>query len=186
MRRFILALGLAVALVIPATIAADGPTDIPGWNDVDAAAQAYWATKLRGNFSNVGNPDPAMFLAQYLEVARTKSFLPNDYGHISAIRYPISDADLTIGLAYARALAVQGGVTPAQLAAADVLMRVQYGPSLDGVTVNAPPPVSAAVGYRYAGAIARLRTYIARLTACACNPVKLALYQARLDVYLAR
>src|SRR3990170_7424235 len=37
---------------------------------------------------------------------------------------------------------------------------------------------------RYAASIARLRTYIARLTACACNPVKLALYQARLDVYL--
>ena len=50
-------------------------------------------------------------------------------------------------------------------------------------------PLGVAVA-RFAGVsattISRLRTYIARLTACACNPVKLALYEARLDVYLSR
>ena len=46
--------------------------------------------------------------------------------------------------------------------------------------------VASVVPSKYAASIARLRTYMARLTACACNPIKLALYQARLDVYLSR
>jgi len=54
----------------------------------------------------------------------------------------------------------------------------------------APIPLGVAIASvapsRYAASITRLRTYIARLTACACNPVKLALYEARLDVYLSR
>ena len=50
----------------------------------------------------------------------------------------------------------------------------------------APIPLGIAVPSRYVASIARLRTYMARLTACACNPIKLALYQARLDVYLSR
>jgi len=66
----------------------------------------------------------------------------------------------------------------------------------DGVafcpTDSAAPPVPLGIAIasvapsRYVASIARLRTYIARLTACACNPLKLALYQARLDVYLSR
>ena len=50
-----------------------------------------------------------------------------------------------------------------------------------GIAVASVAPAS-----KYAASIARLRTYIARLTACACHPVKLALYQARLNAYLAR
>jgi len=46
--------------------------------------------------------------------------------------------------------------------------------------------VASVAPSKYGASITRLRTYIARLTACACNPVKLALYQTRLDVYLAR
>ena len=46
--------------------------------------------------------------------------------------------------------------------------------------------VASVAPSKYGASITRLRTYIARLTASACNPVKLALYQTRLDVYLAR
>ena len=67
----------------------------------------------------------------------------------------------------------------------------------DGVefcpTDSAAPPVplgvavaSVAPASKYAASITRLRTYIARLTACACNPVKLALYRARLQTYTSR
>ena len=67
----------------------------------------------------------------------------------------------------------------------------------DGVafcpTDSAAPPVplgiavaSVAPASKYAASITRLRGYITRLSACACNPGKLALYQARLKAYLSR
>lgn len=67
----------------------------------------------------------------------------------------------------------------------------QVRASLQGVEAAvvaplAPAPIAHAPDPTLAGPIARLRTYIGRLQACACDPDKLALYQARLTEYLAR
>lgn len=234
MRRLMLAVALAAALVIPATATAEDPTTIPGWTDVSGATQAYWLDKLRGDFSNVGNPDPAEFLAQWLYHQK--------HGIVGT---SLTAQDLEIGVAFAKAYAAKAGVTPAQLAAAQALIverggiegSVGYEPLVAGayflahagLAPGTPLPTNAAayiaalraqgdalfpsapggtgITYRQVAdqlaknwglapvaaasriapsAVTRLRTYIARLTACACNPVKLALYRARLDLYLAR
>ena len=220
MRRALVALAIAAALVIPAAASAVDPPDIPGWSGVSGADQAYWLDKLAGDYSNVGNPDPATSRAQWLWV--------NTHGLAGSALTP---ADLAIGLAWSAAYAARAGVTQAQLDAATALIVEQGG--IEGITgfdakvartyrlahpwpagVPAPSNAKEYIASLVAGAldpeftaalagawglapvlaarplptsaIARLRTYIARLTACACNPDKLALYGARLDLYLAR
>lgn len=144
MRRLLVTLAIAAALVIPATAIAQDPTDygtpanIPGWNDVGAADQAYWLAQLGGNFRNEGSPEPALFLAQWLEVERSGLFLPNDSGRTSMHREPASAADIAIGVAYAKAYAKLRGVTQAQLDAAIAAVAAVVAP-------KPPSPITATV-----------------------------------------
>lgn len=221
MRRFIVAAVMAVALVIPASVVAEGPADVPGFGSVSPAVQSYWLDKLAGDFSNVGNPDPATVRAQWLYVQKQ-----------GLVGSALTANDLAIGLAWSAAYAAQAGVTAAQLDAAGALIVEKGG--IEGITgydrvvarayllahpwpLGVPAPsnareyiaslvasgndpeftaalagawgltLGAPVKARSTSAIARLRTYIARLTVDPIrNAAKLALYQARLDEYLAR
>ena len=223
MRRLVVALVLAVGLAIPIAATAADPTSIPGWANVGGATQAYWFDKLNGDFSNVGNPDPATVRAQWLWV-QTQGLAGS----------ALTANDLAIGLAWSAAYAAGAGVTQAQIDAATALIVEQGG--IEGLTgynptvarayrlahpwpAGAPAPsnareyidslVAAGNDPEFAAALAgawgiaypasakprptatdlanaRLRTYIARLSACNCNPSKLATYQARLTTYLAR
>ena len=56
----------------------------------------------------------------------------------------------------------------------------------DSYTRQVPLGVAIARSAVSASTLTRLRTYIGRLSRCACNPLKLALYQARLNTYLSR
>ena len=62
---------------------------------------------------------------------------------------------------------------------------VEFCPT-DSYTRQVPLGVALARSAVSANTLTRLRTYIARLTRCACNPVKLALYRARLQTYTSR
>lgn len=220
MGKVIAALVLAVALIVPVAATAGDAADVPGFGSVSPATQAYWFDKLNGDFSNVGNPDPATSRAQWLYVAKQ-----------GLVGSALTASDLVIGLAWSAAYAAQAGVTQAQLDAATALIAEQGG--IEGITgydravartfrlahpwpVGLPVPSNAkeyiaslvasgddpefaaalagAWGIAYnppvrpsvAPVITRLRGYIANLTRSGTDPSKLALYEARLALYLTR
>jgi hypothetical protein len=225
MKRLLAAAVLAIAFAIP-VFAADGDCGtVPGMSAVPADA-ALWCEHLQGDTSMVGSPDPAQLLAQWLELER-----------VGIVGTSLTDWDLRIGLASARAYATQRGVSASELVAAQKLVLEKGGlvgtvtydplvarayqlkwagiePAWDGYRYTVPPVPSNAAAYvavvtdpelaaalvrnwglappvaatpnAYAVSIARLRVSIARLIRSGRDPIKLALYQARLIDYLAR
>lgn len=105
-------------------------SQIPGLADVDEELQDYWLSKLGGDFTNTGNPEPAKSLVQWREVARTGTYLPARNTltpNGDPTRYSISANDAAIGLAWAEAYAKESGVTDAQIAAAEAELAATYG-----------------------------------------------------------
>jgi len=214
MRRLILAIVLAVGLIIPGAIAADGtdwwqPTSSACGPDPAfgyrtpagvAAARAIltdlgYADHIAGGKGIDGGAVIARASAAQLVVLAGFGFFgdavthpyPVDYSAFSGI-VGVSDGDITYyAVRFGKIVGTEPGTGTTDTAALYVKYLGSAVPTLAGVpcpvvTIVAPTPTSAVSS----GVIARLRIYIARLTACACNPVKLALYQARLDVYLSR
>ena len=200
MRRLILAAALAVTLIVPAATSGAEPNT---WTDANSfttlygyGPQEYFNRVVLGDASGWRIPT---LVAQVIEWQTQLAKLSaddvsgrgiletniNEYGPL--IRWDIirqqAARDFIAGKIgdYAPYLSNEGR------------LLIAYG-LIDTTVAPAAPIVSVAVVVvaptlapsKYAASIARLRTYIARLTACACNPVKLALYQARLDVYLSR
>jgi hypothetical protein len=181
MRRILVTLAIAAALVIPvAATAADPPEQ--------------------------GSPQESALLqpnVPYLPAAGSPcgiEFTPNQ-----ARAWWITWFANPVDLAAVRPALLPGSLvlTPDQYAAAVALQRAgntlpdaprTYNPLdlpvndlIGGVCPHDPIVVPQVSLNAVAPAvIAKLRTYIARLTACACDAAKLALYEARLDDYLAR
>lgn len=109
---------------------------VAGFADVSDEDKAYWADKLGSDLSDVGNPEAAQELANWLEIERTGTFLPNMSGPGYVLpgtpRYPVSAVDLRIGFASAKARAAVAGVTAEQLVEAQRILHDRYGASLDG------------------------------------------------------
>jgi hypothetical protein len=100
---------------------------VPGFGDVSKGTQQYWADKLAGTggIGAGGNQqyNPAMTLAQWLNIQENNSFLPNASGQGLSIlpgtpRYAIDPRDLEAGLANSFANAQAAGVTQDELNAA--------------------------------------------------------------------
>ncbi len=89
------------------TIDYGSATAIPGMAGVSSETGAYWAQKLGGNFANIGNPDPAELLAQWL--------YHQEHGIEGTAMTP---KDLEAGLAYAWSYAQAAGVSQQDLQAA--------------------------------------------------------------------
>lgn len=89
---------------------------IPGLSDVNAATASWWADKLGGNYANVGNPDPAEFLAQWL--------YHEEHGLQGTA---LEQRDLESGLAYAWNYAKAAGVSSDELATAQAKIAAQGG-----------------------------------------------------------
>jgi hypothetical protein len=115
--------------------------------EVSPSDQTYWLAKLGGNFTNVGNPDPAYIRAQWLAVAQTGNYLPN--AGFDGLKIPntpivatraVSPEDLAIGLAWSKSYADQAGVTPAQLATAQANLATQIAGKDYNLAGGVPTP----------------------------------------------
>ena len=215
MRRLILAAVLAVGLVIPAAIAADGtdwwtptssacgPDPAFGYRTTAgiAAAQGIlrelgYADHIAGGKGIDGASVIAKATATQLVILAGYGFFgdsvthpyPVDYSAFSGIVGVSDEKGMNYyAVKFGLVIASEPGTGTTDTAALYIKYLDSAVPTLSGtpcpvVTVIAPAPISAVSP----GVIARLRTYIARLNACACNAVKLALYQARLEIYLSR
>ena len=194
MRRFIVTAVLAVGLILPAAASGADPSLITTGDVVYAPAVTKDATGVI-----VGTNACGIEFTPNLTRSWWNGYFANPVD-LADVRPGLMPGSLVLSVAeYASAVALNSRgntlpdaprdynpltlpVTPG-LVGAD---GVEFCPT-DSYTRQVPLGVAVA---RFAGVsattISRLRTYIARLTACACNPVKLALYEARLDVYLSR
>jgi len=196
MRRFIVTAVLAVGLILPAAASGADPSLITTGDVVYAPAVTKDATGVIVGTNACGiefTPNLARkwwngYFAAPVDLADVRPGLlpgslvltPDEYAAAVALNaagniLPDAPRDWNpLALAVTAGLVGADGVAfcPTDSAAAPIPL---------GIAVASVAPAS-----KYAASIARLRTYIARLTACACHPVKLALYEARLDVYLSR
>ena len=196
MRRFIFAAVLTVGLILPAVASGADPALITTGDAIYLPAITRDATGTIVGSNACGiefTPNLARkwwtgYFAAPVDLADVRPGLmpgslvltPDEYAAAVALNVrgntlPDAPRDYNpLALATTAGLVGADGVAfcPTDSAAAPIPL---------GVAVASVAPAS-----KYVASIARLRTYIARLIRCACNPVKLALYQARLDVYLAR
>jgi len=125
-----------------------------GGAGLNPADQAYWTQKL-GNKppgAIVDTYSPEHSLAQWLEIQRRGTFLPNASGagltfDPAAQGQTISPQDLAVGLAYAQHRAAAAGVTPEALAAAqaNLVAQLQAGNYAVGSPGYNDPAANAAV-----------------------------------------
>ena len=195
MRRFIVTAVLAVGLVIPAVVSGADPSLITTGDTVytpvvirDATGAVTGTNACAIEFTpNLARKWWNGYFAAPVDLAGVRPGLlpgslvltPDEYTAAVALNArgnTLPDAPRDYN---PLALVVTAGLVGAD--------GVAFCPTDSGA---APIPLGVVIASvapsRYVASIARLRTYIARLTACACNPVKLALYRARLQTYTSR
>lgn len=205
MRRIMLAVALVAALIIPvATTAADpgpcGPDPAFGYRT--AAGNAAARSILTGlgygeQLAAQTGIDPAAVIAA--ADARQETILAGTgfFGDSVTHPYPVDysafsgivgiDGEIYYAVRLGVILASERGDGSTDTAALYEKYLGSAQPTLSGtpcpIVTIAPAAPSTAVA---PSVISRLRGYIGNLTRCDCDPSKLALYQARLDLYLAR
>jgi len=193
MRRLILAVVLAVGLILPAATSGADPTLITTGDGVYAPAVVKDSTGAVVGTNACGiefTPNLARswwtaYFADPVDLADVRPGLMPGSLVLSAAEYAAAVTLNARGNTLPDAPRDWNPLTLVVTAGLVGTDGVAFCPT-DSYTRQVPLGVAVASASKYAASITRLRGYIARLTACACNPVKLALYEARLDVYLSR